>query len=114
MTSNIAALWPDNSLHWVQVRGRPIYDAAGKPLRMTGVSQEVTEQKHAEAALQESERQFRSLADSIPTLCWMARADGHIFWYNRQVVRLHRNVSRRDGGMGLAESPRSGGSSPRS
>ena len=77
-------LWPDNSLHWVQVRGRPSYDAAGKPLRMTGVSQEVTEQKRAEAALQESERQFRSLADSIPTLCWMARADGHIFWYNNR------------------------------
>ena len=77
-------LWPDNSLHWVQVRGRPSYDAAGKPLRMTGVSQEVTEQKRAEAALQESERQFRSLADLIPTLCWMARADGHIFWYNNR------------------------------
>src|SRR4051794_17618080 len=77
-------LWPDNSLHWVQVRGRPTYDAAGKPMRMTGVSQEVTEQKHAEAALRESERQFRSLADSIPTLCWMAEADGYIFWYNNR------------------------------
>ncbi|MBV9395273.1 MAG: PAS domain-containing protein [Methylobacteriaceae bacterium] len=75
-------LWPDNSLHWVQIRGRPTYDLQGKPLRMTGVSQDVTEQKHAEAALRESERQFRSLADSIPTLCWMAEADGYIFWYN--------------------------------
>jgi PAS domain S-box-containing protein len=35
-------------------------------------------------ALNESERQFRTLADSIPTLCWIARPDGHIFWYNRQ------------------------------
>jgi PAS domain S-box-containing protein len=77
-------LWPDNSLHWVQVRGRPTYAAAGKPMRMIGVSQEVTEQKHAEAALRESERQFRSLADSIPTLCWMAEADGYIFWYNNR------------------------------
>jgi len=29
-----------------------------------------------------AERQFRSLSDSIPTLCWMAEADGYIFWYN--------------------------------
>ena len=35
-------------------------------------------------ALHESERQFRSLANSIPTLCWMAEPDGSIFWYNQQ------------------------------
>lgn len=28
--------------------------------------------------------QFRLLADNIPTLCWMAHADGYIFWYNRR------------------------------
>jgi len=32
--------------------------------------------------LQESERQFRTLANSIPQLAWMANADGSIFWYN--------------------------------
>ena len=35
-------------------------------------------------ALNESERQFRTLANSIPTLCWIARPDGHIFWYNQK------------------------------
>jgi PAS domain S-box-containing protein len=35
-------------------------------------------------ALRESDRQFRSLANSIPTLCWMAEPDGRVFWYNRQ------------------------------
>ncbi len=34
--------------------------------------------------LLESDRQFRSLANSIPTLCWMAEPDGDIFWYNRR------------------------------
>jgi two-component system, sensor histidine kinase PdtaS len=28
--------------------------------------------------------QFRSLVENIPTLCWMANADGSIFWYNRR------------------------------
>ena len=27
---------------------------------------------------------FRALAEHIPTLCWMAAADGHIHWYNRR------------------------------
>ncbi|MCP9493988.1 MAG: PAS domain S-box protein [Pyrinomonadaceae bacterium MAG19_C2-C3] len=30
------------------------------------------------------EAQFRTLADSIPQLAWMADADGFIFWYNRR------------------------------
>ena len=32
--------------------------------------------------LQESESQFRNLANSIPQLAWMADADGSVFWYN--------------------------------
>ncbi len=26
--------------------------------------------------------EFRKLAETIPTLCWMADAEGYIFWYN--------------------------------
>jgi len=37
-----------------------------------------------DTALQESEQQFRTLADSIPQLAWMAEPDGTIFWYNRR------------------------------
>jgi PAS domain S-box-containing protein len=36
------------------------------------------------AAVEEREAQFRALADAIPQLSWMARADGHIFWYNKR------------------------------
>jgi PAS domain S-box-containing protein len=29
-----------------------------------------------------TEERFRMLAENIPTLCWMADPDGHVFWYN--------------------------------
>src|ERR1019366_8613167 len=45
-------------------------------------NRDVTERKRAEESLQESETQFRTLANTIPQLCWMANADGWIFWYN--------------------------------
>lgn len=46
---------------------------------------------YAAASVQESERQlrqseehFRSLADNISQLAWMADASGHIYWYNQR------------------------------
>jgi PAS domain S-box-containing protein len=46
--------------------------------------QDITEQERAAAALRESELQFRTLANAIPHLCWIANADGWIFWYNQR------------------------------
>ncbi len=34
--------------------------------------------------LRQSESQFRTLANSIPQLAWMAQADGAAFWYNQR------------------------------
>jgi PAS domain S-box-containing protein len=34
--------------------------------------------------LRESEQQFRTLANSIPQLAWMADATGSVFWYNQR------------------------------
>ena len=34
--------------------------------------------------LRDSEEQFRTLADSIPTLCWSAGPEGSVTWYNRR------------------------------
>src|SRR5579883_302933 len=41
------------------------------------------ERAQADAALRDSEEQFRTLANEIPQLAWMANPDGWIFWYNR-------------------------------
>jgi PAS domain S-box-containing protein len=38
----------------------------------------------AKSRLRESEELFRTMADNIPQLSWMARADGHLFWYNKR------------------------------
>ena len=46
--------------------------------------QDITERKRTEQALLASEQQFRTLADTIPNLAWMAHADGHIFWFNQR------------------------------
>ncbi len=42
------------------------------------------QRRGAERALRESEARFRTLADNIPQLAWMADPSGAIFWYNRR------------------------------
>jgi len=48
------------------------------------VHDDITARVGAESAVRESEEKLRLLADTIPQLAWMARPDGHIFWYNRR------------------------------
>src|SRR6476620_7673704 len=54
----------------------------GEIVGVNVAAEEITERKRAEAALKASERQFHTLADSIPQLVWMADAGGAIYWLN--------------------------------
>ncbi|WP_316762172.1 ATP-binding protein [Pedobacter aquatilis] len=40
--------WPEGSVHWIQVNGRPRYDKDGKALKMIGVTQDITLRKQYE------------------------------------------------------------------
>ncbi len=65
--------------HWYLQR-----DKQGRPSAVVEVSIDVTALRQAEEAVRESEAQFRTLANAIPQLCWMANADGRVFWYNQR------------------------------
>jgi PAS domain S-box-containing protein len=74
----------DGSYAQVLDRGHVAHNAEGKPVRMIGAMQDVTEQRRAENALREREAEFKTLADNMAQLAWMARPDGHIYWYNQR------------------------------
>ena len=62
---------PDGSVRTLHTRGRVSYDASGKPIRMFGVAQDITDRIEAEEALRNSERRFRQLADNIREVFWI-------------------------------------------
>jgi len=74
----------DGTILWSNLTVSLVRDAAGTPQYFIAVAQSAMHQKHAEAALRDSEARFRALADNMPQLAWMADADGSIVWYNRR------------------------------
>ena len=49
-------VWPDGSLHWLAARWQVLMNDSGAPLRVVGVSMDVTERKLAEEALKSLNR----------------------------------------------------------
>jgi PAS domain S-box-containing protein len=94
----------DGSTYWSNVIITALKDEAGNLRGFSKITRDLTARKQAEQSarrlaeeqaarraaqegerrLRESEEKFRLLADTIPQLAWMARPDGHVFWYNRR------------------------------
>ena len=56
----------DGSWRWHTSDAVPIYDAAGQYVGIEGIARDITDQKFAEAALQESEERYRILVENSP------------------------------------------------
>ncbi len=66
----------DRKIRWVRSKGKATFDALGKPLRIAGIIQDVTQRKLAEEKIRESEARFRLLAEALPQLVWVTDEKG--------------------------------------
>lgn len=62
----------------------PIRNGMGKIIGASNIMHDIGERKKIEAELRDSEERFRSLADNMTSLTWMADANGNLFFYNRR------------------------------
>lgn len=80
--------WPDGSLHWLEISGRPQVDSDGHK-RVFGVIRDITEQQQRASALHQSERRFSSLFHMSPDAALLIRlADSSIFEANQHFENL--------------------------
>jgi len=71
---------------WMEGRGRAVYDDSGAPIMLYGLGIDITARWQAQTALVESESRFRTLADNIAQLAWMADPSGQVVWYNKRFL----------------------------
>ncbi len=62
----------------------PIRDDGGAVVAFGEIVRSASNYLEQQRRLAESEQHFRMLADNISQLAWIARGDGHIFWYNQR------------------------------
>jgi PAS domain S-box-containing protein len=77
-------IWPNGSLRWIAAKGRCLYDRTGKAVRMMGTAQDITERKHTEEALRQSEERYRMLSEGIPEMVWTTNAQGLTDYTNQR------------------------------
>ncbi|MBI5385310.1 MAG: PAS domain S-box protein [Verrucomicrobia bacterium] len=82
-------VWPDGSVHWNSTRGRVFCNAAGQPLRVAGVTLDITERKRAEETLQFHEALLRETGRIAQVGGWeFDPVTGKGTW-TEEVARIH-------------------------
>lgn len=73
---------------WLKILGKIKRDEKGVAVRVTGIVQDITEQKIADIKIIESERNFRMLADQAPIWIWLSDTDVNISYANPALLNF--------------------------
>ncbi len=74
----VRIIWKDNSVHWVKVKGKVIFDDKGNAAKLIGVVQDITEQVTTHKKIEESERNIRNIIIQAPVAMSILRGPLHI------------------------------------
>jgi PAS domain S-box-containing protein len=96
----------DGTYRWFRDVAFPTRDETGKITGWYGTSMDIDDQKKAEEALRQSERELRLLVDTVPTMIFLTTPEGLPYYFNKRFADW---VGTDPGGEAV---PRVGGKSP--
>ena len=79
---------PDGTMRWVRDRAFPLRDGRNQVYRIAGISEDITERKEAQLAVQEKEIKFRAIFEHSFDAIGVSR-DGVLVMVNPALVRLY-------------------------
>jgi PAS domain S-box-containing protein len=77
-------VWADGSVHDMLARGRAFYDEAGRPVRMSGITQDITESKQTE----EASRRLAAIVESTDDAIVGKTLNGIVTSWNQSAERI--------------------------
>ena len=78
---------PDGAIKFVHQQGEVAVDESGKPVRLSGTVQDVTERVEADSALRESEQRYRTLVDLTPEPVFV-QSEGIVVFANQAAAEI--------------------------
>ncbi len=73
----------DGSITWIEAKGKTFYDEQHRPVKMIGTCRDITGEKLSKQKIEESEKRFKTVADTAPVLIWMADANRQFNFFNK-------------------------------
>ena len=83
-TQDYRLLLRDGAVKYLHAIWHPFLDKAGEVVEYFGTAMDVTERQHAEEALRRSEKELRSVIETIPAMVWSALPDGSNVLMNKR------------------------------
>jgi len=74
--------------HWFRARGQAVWDDDGRPTRMAGSLQCITDRRRIEGALRRSERLLKDVIDNTTAVIYVKGTDGRFVLTNRRFEQL--------------------------
>ncbi len=78
----------DGEIRWIHSVAELIRDAAGKPIKVCGVIQDITDKKQAEEKLKIREQQYRLIAHNSLDVIWTMDLNGHFTYISPSITKL--------------------------
>jgi len=75
----------DNTVKWIEKRGKVFYDETGGPKKLIGTLRDISAEKNYQEKLREREKKFRLLADAMPQMIWTCDKYGNLDYFNRSL-----------------------------
>ncbi|MFZ1401302.1 MAG: PAS domain S-box protein [Candidatus Promineifilaceae bacterium] len=84
---------PDGTERIILAEGRLIWDEAGQPTALVGYAQDITERKHAEQAIRDSEERYHSTLENMLEGCQIIGFDWRYLYVNPSVAEHGRTTA---------------------